>query len=220
MRVWLARARLSLVLLTERRTALFVVIDGFFLFAGLSLSLMGASGSATDFWLPMFLLPALFVAVPMLADAVAVERRSGTLDLALTSPGADWYFERRAIAVAALLAAQGWFGVIVARLLGEAFALSAPFAQVIVTSVFLASVVLHWAVRFQTAGAAMFATYATAAVFAKWLFSNPIHPPTTLQPRELGDWIDYAQQNLVLALGAFVFYLYTRQRLARPERLL
>ncbi|HJQ40354.1 MAG TPA: hypothetical protein VKB93_24685 [Thermoanaerobaculia bacterium] len=219
MRVWLARVRLSLVLLTERRLALFAVIDGFFLFAGFSIALLG-SGSATDFWLPMFLLPALFVAVPILADAVAVERRSGTLDLALTSPGADRYFERRAIAVAALLVAQGWLGVLLARLIGEPFPLSGPFAQVIVTAIFLAAAVLYWAVRLETTGAAMFATYATAAVFAKWLFSNPIHPPTTLQPMELGDYIDYAQQNLVLSLAAAVFYLYTRQRLARPERLL
>src|SRR6266581_2992357 len=100
------RIRLSLRLLTERRAALFITIDALFLFSGFFIGLAG-TGSVTEFWLPMFLMPLLVVGVPMLSDIVAVERRSGTLDLALTSPGARFYFERRVLSVCALIVAQG-----------------------------------------------------------------------------------------------------------------
>ena len=93
------RIRLSLRLLTERRAALFITVDAMFLFAGVMIGLAG-TGSVTEFWLPLFVMPLLVVGVPMLTDTVAVERRSGTLDLALTSPGARFYFERRVGAVA------------------------------------------------------------------------------------------------------------------------
>jgi hypothetical protein len=76
-------------------------------------------------------------------------------------------------------------------------------------------------VRLKSAGAVMFATYVTAALFGPWVFSNPIYPPTTFtHERSIGDWIDYGQQNLVLFIAAGVFFLYARQRLARPERLI
>jgi hypothetical protein len=216
----LRRIVLSLALLTERRVALYSMIDGLCLFLGFAMAFGGARGSALDYYFPFFLFPALFVGVPMLADTVAVERRSGTLDLALTSPGARFYFERRVLAVSVLLVVHGWLGVLFAHWLAEDFPFSGPFLQVAIVAAFIAAVVLNWAVRLKTAGAVMFATYATIALFSPWFFSNPIHPPTTLEPMDLADYIDYAQQNLVLAAGAAVFYLYARQRLARPERLI
>jgi hypothetical protein len=220
MRTALTRVRLSVVLLTERRLALYAWIDFLLALVGMAIAFAGARGSSMDFYFPFFLLPVLFIGVPMLSDTVAVERRSGTLDLAMTSPGARFYFERRVLAVAVLMIVQGWLGVLLARLIAEAFDLVTPFAQVIVVSLFVASVTLNWSVRFKSAGAVMFATYATMAAFAPWFFSNPIYPPTTLQPRELDNWIDYGQQNVVLAVAAAVFYLYARRRLARPERLI
>ena len=221
MRTALTRIRLSIALLTERRLALYAWVDLLLAFVGMAIAFGGPSGGSMDFYFPFFLLPVLFIGVPMLSDTVAVERRSGTLDLAMTSPGARFYFERRVLAVAALMIAQGWIGVVLAHLLAEDFDLITPFFQVIIVSLFIGAVVLHWSVRFKTAGAVMFATYATAAVFTPWFFSNPIYPPTTLrQPRQLADWIDYGQQNLVLVIAAAVFYLYARRRLARPERLI
>jgi hypothetical protein len=221
MRTMLTRIRLSIGILTERRLALYAWVDFLLAFIGFGMALSGARGSSREFYFPFFLLPVLFVAVPMLSDMVAVERRSGTLDLALTSPGAAFYFEQRAIAVAVLMIVQGWIGVVLAYAIAENFDLVTPFVQVVVVSLFTATVVLNWSVRFKSAGAVMFATYATAGVFYPWFFSNPIYPPTTfLQPRQVGDWIDYGQQNLVLLVAAAVFYLYARQRLARPERLI
>lgn len=221
MRTLLMRIRLSVALLTERRLALYAWVDLLLAFVGLGIAFAGTRGSSMEFYFPFFLLPVLFVAVPMLSDTVAVERRSGTLDLALTSPGAAFYFERRVLAGASLMIVQGWIGVLLAYALAENFDLISPFVQIVTVSLFTAAVVLNWSVRFKSAGAVMFATYTTAAIFYPWFFSNPIYPPTTFrQPRQLADWIDYGQQNLVLLVATAVFYLYARQRLARPERLI
>jgi hypothetical protein len=221
MRAELMRARVSLALLTERRLALFLSVDGFFLFAGLVLS-FSQSGSVRDFWLPLFVLPSLFLGVPIMADAVAVERRSGTLDLALTSPGASLYFERRVAAVAALMIVQGWLCVGITRLLNAAyFPLSGPLLQVVTVSLFITAATLNWTLRLKTAGAVIFAAYATMLAFAPWLFSNPIHPPGEMNgPMTAAHIIDYLQHNFVLLVAALVFYLYALQRLARPESII
>ncbi|MEA2164162.1 MAG: hypothetical protein QOK37_2289 [Thermoanaerobaculia bacterium] len=216
------RMRLSLRLLTERRAALFISIDALFLFAGLTIGLNG-SGTVRDFWLPLYLMPLLVIGVPMLAETVAVERRSGTLDLALTSPGGRFYFERRVAAVIVAAILQGWIAILLVRLLmrSEPFPLSGPFAQAVSSALFVGAVVLNWSVRVRTAGAVIFATYATALAFSPWLLSNPMHPPTTMDgPMTAGDLIAWSQNNLVLLAGAAIFYLYARQRLARPEAII
>ena len=213
---------MSLALLTERRVALFACIDALFLFAGVNATFLGGSGSARDFWLPSFLLPILFLGVPLMADAVAVERRSGTLDLALTSPGARFYFERRVGAVMVLMLAQGWLVILLAGALAPPFPFSGPLLQVAIVVVFLAAVTLNWTLRMKSAVGVVFATYATCLAFLPWLFANPIHPPTEMPEGRMtvGDYIDFAQQNLVLAVAAAVFYLYAQQRLARPESII
>ncbi|HKR67075.1 MAG TPA: hypothetical protein VJZ00_25335 [Thermoanaerobaculia bacterium] len=216
----LTRIRLSLALLTERRVALFATMDGFFVFAGLSMAL-ASDGSGRRFWFPMFLLPALLLGVPMMADAVAVERRSGTLDLALTSPGVRLYFERRVASVSALIIAQGWAGMLLARSVTPAFPLSGPALQIVISTCFITAVTLNWAVRLKTVGAVAFATYATAFAFAPWLFSNPVFPPTEMNgPMKAADYFEYFANNLVLAAAALLFYLYALQRLSRPETII
>lgn len=218
----LARIRLSLALLTERRLALFAIVDAFALLAGVNATFMSGEGSAKDFWLPSFLLPLLILGVPMMADAVALERRSGTLDLALTSPGARFYFERRVGVVTALMIAQGWLVLMLASALSQPFPISGPALQVITVSVFLTAVTLNWALRLKTAGAVIVATYATCIAFIPWLFANPIHPPTEMPEGHMtiGDLIDYAQHNLVLGIAAAIFYLYALHRLSRPETII
>jgi hypothetical protein len=214
--------RMSLALLTERRAALFACVDAFFLLAGVNATFLGGSGSGRDFWIPSFLLPILVLGVPMMADAVAVERRSGTLDLALTSPGVRFYFERRVAVVAALMIVQGWLVIFLATALTPNFPVAWPLLQVVFVVAFLTAATLNWTLRLKGAVGVVFATYATCLAFAPWLFSNPIHPPTEMPEGRmtLGHYIDFAQQNLVLAVAAAVFYLYAQQRLARPESII
>lgn len=220
MKELLTRLQFSVSLLTERRVILFVILDSLFIIVGITIAVGGDSASA--FYGPMFLVPALIIAVPMLADAVAVERRSGTLDLAMTSPGAEWYFERRIGAVCALLIAQAWAGVLVARVAGEPFPLSGPLLQIVIVTAFLAAAALNWTVRMRTSGAVIFAIYATVIAFSPWFFSNPVRPPgyRGIGPMQLSDYIDYFKTNAILAIAAVIFYLYARQRLSRPESLI
>jgi hypothetical protein len=221
MRNWLLRVRASLALLVERRVGLFLTIDGFFLFSALPIAFGAGEGRASEFWIPMFLAPSLIIGVPMLSECVAVERRSGTLDLALSSPGARFYFERRAGAVAVLMIVQGWFGVLVSRVSTEPFPFTGPLIQIVIVSLFIASVTLNWSLRLATPGSVIFATYATIAVFFPWFFSNPIYPPAFVgHPMTADDIIKVTKDNLVLAGAAGVFYLYSLQRLMRPETII
>ena len=217
-----SRLQFSLSLLTERRLALFVGLDIHFVLPSIIVSVSGGNELATAFYMPMFLVPAMVIAVPMLADAVAVERRSGTLDLAMTSPGANTYFERRVGAVAALLVAQGWLAVFINRLAGEPFPVSGPLLQMVVVACFIAAAALNWSVRMRTTGAVVFATYASILAFSPWFFSNPVHPPQYKGqgPMALPDYIDYFKTNVILAVAAVIFYLYARQRLSRPETII
>ncbi len=216
----LVRLRGSISLLTERRLPLFATMDGFFLFAGLMMA-FGGEGSAAAFYTPMVMLPLFLIAVPMTAESVAVERRSGTLDLALTSPGARFYFEKRIGGIAALVVIQSWLIILLPYFFVERFPLSGAMLQIVLVVLFVSAAVLNWAVRLKTAGAVVFATYVTAAALAPWVFSNPIRPPTMEAGRmTLPDYIDYAQQNLVIAAAALVLYLYAQQRLARPEAII
>ena len=65
-------------------------------------------GGRGDLYRYAFLLPSLLLALPALAGLVDLERRAGCLDLALSAPAAEAYFVRRAGAVCAVIAAQGF----------------------------------------------------------------------------------------------------------------
>jgi hypothetical protein len=219
-RAMFVRARLSVALLMERRVGLFATLDGLFLFGGVMMAFTG-NGYASAYYLALFLFPLLFLGVPMMADCVAVERRSGTLDLALSSPGADWYFERRMASAASLIVAQGWIAILVARTASEEFAWGWALAQMVVVTAFLATAVLNWSVRLKTAGGVAFATYATIGGFAPWFFSNPVRPPNEFgRPMDAGDILTWSKNNLVLLGAAVIFYLYAMERLNRPEEII
>lgn len=215
----LTRMKMSVMLLVERRVLLFTVIDCAFLFFGFSAALMG-SGYASQFYPFLFLAPALLLGVPMLADCVAVERRSGTLDLALTSPSAGWYFERRIASGCALVLLQGWLTIVLMRAVSEPFAVRWAMAQMVVVTTFLGATVLNWAVRLRTSGGVVIATYATTLVFAPWFFSNPVRSGYEFQ-REMdaADILEWATNNVVLLGAAVIFTMYAAQRLMRPEEI-
>jgi RND family efflux transporter MFP subunit len=100
--------RLSLRFLLGRRLGLFLAVDALVLGRALWAMLLSSSGDSIQVYRFLFLLPSLALALPALAGIVDLERRAGCLDLALSAPGAEAYFVRRAGAVAALAAVQGW----------------------------------------------------------------------------------------------------------------
>lgn len=215
----LRRVRISLQLLTERRVALYVIIDSVIVLSEVGRGFSRGVGAAS-FYPVLVLTPLLLVALPMMADCVAVERRAGTLDLALTSPGSALYFERRIGGIALLAIAQSWLTLAVPWLLVEHFPLSGPMIQIVVVAAFVSAAALNWAVRLRSPGAVVFLTLLTCVAFAPWFFSNPIRPLDAQHgPMAFADYLDYFRRNAVLALAAVALHVYARQRLARPETL-
>lgn len=225
MRGLLRSFRLSLRFLLGRRLGLFLAVDALVLVRALWAMLLSSSGDSIQVYRFLFLVPSLVLALPALAGIVDLERRAGCLDLALSAPGAEAYFVRRAGAVAALAAAQGWLLVLLGWLtFDRSFPLLPPLVQTAVVSLFLAAVSLFWAVRLRKAGAVWLASAVTALAAGRWLFFDPTAPLPRAAPRlffpslELAlPWLESAG---VLGAGAALFYLYARGRLRRPERLL
>ncbi len=216
---------LSLSLLLGRRLALFAVIDALVLLYLLYSMLLESEGDAGSIFRYAFLLPSLLLALPALAGLVDLERRAGCLDLALSSPAAEAYFVRRAGAVCAVIAAQGFLVMLLGWLVGGCgFPLLPPLLQVVVVSLFLGAVSLFWAVRLRTSGAVWLASAATVALMSPWFFISPIPPRFYAR---YGRFLPGGEEALpwlrslaVLAAGAALFYLYARRRLRRPERML
>jgi hypothetical protein len=217
----LRRMRLSIALLTERRVALLLTVDGLFFFFGFLNALDSQTGSAKEFYVLLFLLPALILGVPILAEAVVVEGRSGTLDLALSSAGSALYFQRRIGSFSLLVIAQGWLGLFVARATIESFPLSGPMIQIVIVTLFLATTVLNWSVRFRTMAAVVVMTIVSCLALAPWFFANPVHPYAEFnRPMNGAEIFAWFRVNLVLLGGAAVSYLYAVKRLMSPELIL
>jgi hypothetical protein len=221
---WLRRVQLSVDLLVSRRALLVVIVDLLILFAALIAVLMAEHGGEHG---PLFqgvvLWPYLILGVPVMADATALERRAGSLDLALSSPGRA-YFERRIGTSCGLMAAQGSAIMLLDWCVsGLEFPILPPLLHAVIAAAFLGSAVLFWAVRIRGVGAVALATFATALVAGTRLFSQPIlqHVPGKLiHPLNDEDFQQWILDMAVLSLVTLLLYLYARRRLVRPELLL
>jgi hypothetical protein len=214
--------RLSLGMLLGRRLGLFVAIDALVVGGAVLQMLLEREGEAADLYRFVFLIPSLILALPALAGIVDLERRAGCLDLALSAPSAEGYFLRRAGAVCAVTAIQGWLVMLLGWFLdGYSFPILPPLAQVAVVSLLLGAVSLFWAVRLRTAGAVWLASTVSLCLLGKWFFFNPI-PPRYGEafgsflpgPEKALAWLGSAG---VLAAASALFFLYARRRLRRPE---
>ena len=214
------RYRLAIELLLGRRPGLYLAADGLILFGALVAVLVGG-GRGPDVYNGLVLLPTLLLGLPALSDVVALERRAGSLDLALSSP-APWYFERRVAAAGAFLVAQAWV-LLTANWLagGMPFPLVPPLVQSLLFVVTLGSIALFWAVRVRTPGAVAFATLVTLVALGRWTSSSPFaeEPRGRLLP-PLEDALPLAVPCVVLGLTSTVAWLHARRRLDRPETML
>ena len=171
------------------------------------------------------LVPLLILGLPALAGLVEVERRAGCLDLALSAPAVESYFLRRAGAVSALMALQGWTLILLTWLKeGRWFPILSSLTQVTVVSVFLGALALLWAVRLKTAGGVWLASIATTIALQQWFFHNPVpdrhfgvHQAFLPREEALIDWI---VSVAVLGTATVLLYFYARRRLRRPETLI
>lgn len=232
----LARSRYAFELLLERRLWLFAAADLVLVIRGLFAALLD-SGGLQQLYRSMAVDPTLVLGVPALASVVALERRSGSLDLALAAPSTERYFLRRVAPVCGILVVQAWLLMLAAYLivLGSRFfdeMLSAEgwlvvpvFLHALLVGLLVGAVTLFWASRLATTGATMVASFATLFALSRWIFQSPVLGDMGL-PRTW--WLGLvpppvaalAWNLAVLALAAVLFYLYARQRLRRPETML
>lgn len=228
----LRRGRYSLGLLLERRLALFAVLDGLVVLFGAFQALLGDAQLASIYnWTAVLLIVVLGPLV--LSSVIALERRAGSLDLALAVPSTERYFLRRLVPVMALLVIQSWGLVLLAlpflrvRMdFGKYDALVRSLVQSALIGALVVCVVLFWASRLRTAGGVLVATWVTLGALGPWLFESAFDDRKTVRwgferilgvPMPLLEWIGCM---MVLALAATIFYLYARQRLRRPQSLL
>lgn len=217
----LEQGRYALELLLEKRLWLFVIADCFLVFSAL-LSALGDGGTPYRMFLMTALLPHLLLAVPALSTVVALERRAGSLDLALAVPSTERYFVRRAVPVAALLVLQSW--LILIFWIERRGDLLRSLMQSLGVMLFLVALVFFWAVRLRTSGAVLAASWISVALFSRWVFYDPsIATSGGASEKLLGIPLPLLQwfwNALVLALSTIILYQYARERLRRPETLL
>lgn len=218
----LERGRLSLALLVSRRPWLFIAADALMLL-GLALSVVVGGAMPTDTYDACVIIPAFVLGIPLMSDVVAMDRRAGSLDLALSSESGGRAFERRLLAAGSLLLAQSWLVVLIAWWNSQyAFAVVPPLVHAFALVAAVAAISLFWAVRLKTAGAVAVATVGTLLLMGRWSLAGPLTdevvytrflpPAALLLPRFTG--------SLVLLSGALIAWMHARRRLSRPELLL
>jgi hypothetical protein len=217
----LRRLRLSVSLLLERRTLAVIAVDLLILLQGLIVALTN-NGEPSSIYGVVVLVPCTLLGVPILANAIALERKAGTLNLLLAAPTTQACLLRRYGSFCALLAFQGWVAMVLAWFIpSRPFPLLLVLIQILLVCALVGAVSMFWGVHLKSTGAVILASAATLAALGPWFLNNPM--PTdvpghwVLPPRELLDWLE---NNAVLAAAAIVFYLYARRRIARCEPLL
>ncbi|MEM6797001.1 MAG: hypothetical protein AAF725_23705 [Acidobacteriota bacterium] len=228
-------SRYSLQQLLEKRLWMFALVNTVFLARGWLAAVV--SGSRLDqLYASSILNPSVLVGVPALAGAVAIERRSGSLDLALAATSTERFFLRRMLPLVIFLACQG---VLVLTLgvfenagswsrtawhLDVAAEYGRAVYQTLQLNFFLLAVSFFWAVRLRSTGSVAVASMITVILFWPWLSTSPklavawsmMQGPFGLSKPLLG-WI---AQACVVGLASVLFYLYARVRVRRPETML
>lgn len=220
-------------LLLERRIYLFLIADACLLLMGLFVSLESGV-EVREIYRAMVAFPTILFGVPILAGTVALERRAGSLDLALAVPSTEAYFLRRVLPVCGFFVVQGW---ILPHLL---LVLSGLWSKVVSSSVqretllmlhlhtvvlasLLGAVSLYWGTRLRSAGGVMVASGLSLAALFRWIV-NPLEKgPLGMGHRWLGVPVHVLANVwslLVLGAATVIFYLYARERLRRPETML
>ncbi len=219
---WL-RTRYAFQLLLEQRLWLYLVGDAFFLFMGLleAIDAMGGDDWIARLYPRVVVMPMLVLGLPAMSGVLALERRAGSLDLALAVPSTERYFVGRIAPVCLFMMVQSWVVLLFAA---EGWELVRALCQSTVLSVLLGAITLFWAVRLSTSGAVVVASLVTVALLTPWVFFSPTTRPV-LGAAEgfLGiplPVLSWCWKEAVQSLAAVIFFLYARQRLRRPEAML
>lgn len=231
---FLRRAVADLELLLEGKLLFFLVADFLLVAYGLVLALV-SSGKLPKIYQMAVILPMLILLVASLSAVIALERRAGSLDLALAAPDPTAFFLRRAIAPLLLVLVQGWGVLLLAyaerhpladllagRLAGWEVMARAFFGSLL-AAFLIAAVTLFWATRLRSGGAVAGATAGTLLFFLPFLMTSPELPPPQLFPKNvyeanahLADWL---WPMAVMTMATLLFFGAALDRLRRPELL-
>lgn len=215
------QGRYAIELLFGGRFWLFALANAFLLFTSLIGVLIGEA-KPYEYYRQVVVMPFLFIGLPGLSSVLALERRAGSLDLALAVPSTEHYFVRRVVPLCAFLVLQGWAVLILA--LDHRGDLLRSLAQSAVVALLLGALSLFWAVRLRSAGAVLVASLLSVAVLSRWVLYNPMFDRTGGPPeRLLGiavPLLDWFWNLCVLMLATWIFFQYARERLRRPELLI
>ena len=224
------RIVLDLRLLLGGKLFLFAVLDALLVLSAF-FDVMAEGGGINLVYVRVVVIPALVIGVPALSSVLALERRAGSLDLALAVPSTVRFFLRRASAVIAVLTAQS-VGLLllayverteslVSAVTTDAIDLIRALAQTGAVLLLLPAVVLFWSVRTRSAGAVMVGSAATLLLLMPWVSRPPIPEPSINRLLGVPVWIlSWGLDFSILVAAVLVFGLYARERLRRPERLL
>lgn len=226
----LRRVVLDLRLLLGGKLVLFAVLDALLVLSAF-FEVMAEGGGINLVYVRVVVIPALVLGVPALSSVLALERRAGSLDLALAVPSTVGFFLRRTSSVIAVLGAQSLVLLLLAyveRAESLASALTTDFgtlaralAQTSAVLLLLPAVVLFWSVRARSAGAVMVGSAATLLALMPWVSRPPVPEPSIDKLLGLPVWIlSWGLDFSILVAAVLVFGLYARERLRRPERLL
>ncbi len=210
-------------LLLERRLWFYLIGDAFFLFIGLleAIEVMGDADWLDQLYPRTVVMPMLVLGLPAMSGVLALERRAGSLDLALAVPSTERYFLGRIAPICVFMTVQGW---IVLALIASGWDLLRALYQCTVTAALLGALTLFWAVRLKTSGAVLVASVVTVGLLNSWIFYSPAAAFVEGAPLEfLGirlEMFAWGWKAAVQTLAAVILFLYARERLRRPESML
>ncbi len=217
------RAGYGFQLLLDRRLWLYLAGDAFFLFIGLleAIDSMGGADWLDRLYPRIVVMPMLVLGLPAMSGVVALERRAGSLDLALAVPSTERYFLRRIAPIVAFLTVQGWIVLLLAT---EGWDLLRALYQCAVTAAMLGALTLFWATRLKTSGAVLVASVVSVGLLTTWIFYSPATPFIEGNPLEFLGFrlyvLAWGWKAAVQTLAAVILFLYARTRLRRPESML
>ena len=219
----LKQAYYAFQLLLDRRLWLYLLGDAFFLFVGLleAIDSMGGGDWLNRIYPRIVVMPMLVLGLPAMSGVLALERRAGSLDLALAVPSTERYFLRRIAPICLFMTVQGWIVLLLAT---DGWELLRALYQSTATVALLGALTLFWAVRLKTSGAVLVASVVTVGLLSPWIFYSPSTPFVEGTPQEfLGirlDMLAWSWKAAVQTFAAVIFFLYARTRLKRPESML
>lgn len=216
------RRLLDLRLLLGGKLLLFAALDALLVLDAAFRTLAEGAG-LNETYARVVVMPVLLLGVPALSSVLALERRAGSLDLALAVPSTVGFVARRTSSVVGLLALQSVVLLLAAFVEGPDGVgdLLRAALQSAVVLLLLPAVVVFWSVRLRSGGAVLVASAATFLALMPWIARPPAPEATPETLLGLPVWILSWGLDLSLLLAALaVFGLYARERLRRPETLL